>query len=163
MTIGTEGTKTMDFRILHLVGLTHLFEKVLRIWGVTDIRHLGEPKDPPAYLPLERMVTFSGAVKGFLVIRSTREFALWLRSRRENTALGRYPEDEIFEELVSLFCLYLVHAFWKPYLFHLGPIYPFPSIPQDWPEEPPRSSASLKVKDFPLEIRLWVEEGTPGD
>ena|SRR5581483_8779799 len=157
MTIDTIGTRPRVFPPLPLLDLSHLFEKVVRIWGLNTIHHLGKTLDPPAYLPLERMVTLSGAVKGFLVVRSNREFALWLRSRRENTVLGRYPEEEIFDELVSLFCLYLVHSFWKPHLFSLGPVVPFPSIPNDWPNESARFSTALMVEEFPLEIRLWVE------
>ena len=157
MTIVTEGPKAMEFHAAPSLDLHHLFEKVIRIWGVSRVRNLGPASGDPVHLSLERMVTFSGAVRGFLVVRSTREFALWLRSRRENTVLGRYPEEEIFEELVSLFCLYLAHSFWKPNLFNLGPIHPFPSIPQDWPEVPPRDSAKLQVEDFPLEVRFWME------
>ncbi|HVZ79540.1 MAG TPA: hypothetical protein VHE12_01920 [bacterium] len=159
MTIGTEGTRTLDPRAFLFLDLSHLLERVLRIWGVGRILHKGTPAEGPAYLPMERMVTLSGAVKGLLVVRSTREFALWLRSRRENTVLGRYPEEDIFEELVSLFCLYLVHSFWKPHLFFLGPIHPFPSIPADWPEETTRSAATMEIEGFPLEIRLWIDEG----
>lgn len=157
MTIVAEGAKAMEFHLSPSLDLAHLLEKVLRIWGVPRVRDLGPVGDGSAHLPLERMVAFSGAVRGFLVVRSTREFALWLRARRENTVLGRYPEEDIFEELVSLFCLYLAHSFWKPSLFNLGPIHPFPSIPQDWPEVPPRDSAKLQVEDFPLEVRFWME------
>lgn len=158
MTIDTLGPKPRTFPPLPLLDLSHLFEKVVRIWGLSTVHHLGKIQDQQTYLPLERMVTLTGAVKGFLVVRSTREFALWLRSRRENTVLGRYPEEEIFEELVSLFTLYLVHSFWKPHLFSLGPVVPFPSIPSDWPNEPARFSATLMVEEFPLEIRLWLEK-----
>ena len=158
MTIITEGTRTMDIQPLRFLDLSQLFGQVLRIWGVTQVVHSGPLTEPPAYLPMERMVTLSGAMKGFLVVRSTREFALKLREKRENSPLGRYPEEEIFEELVSLFCLYLVHSFWKSHLFRLGPIVPFPSIPEDWPSGPPRSAIALQVEDFPLEVRLWVGE-----
>lgn len=156
MVIGCGDKGTLDPRQFLFLDLSHLFEKVLRVWGPYPVRHSGEPGPDPHYLPMEKMVTLSGALNGFLVVRSTREFALRLRDSRENTPLGRYPEEEVFEELVSLFCLYLFHAFWKPHLFHMGPIHPFPSIPRDWPEGPPTLSCALQADGHPVEIRLWA-------
>ncbi len=142
----------------HFIQLGHLLERILRSWDAGEIRHLAPPDGPVSYLPLERMVTLTGSLNGLLVVRSTREFAVHLRGQRENTPLGRYPEEEVFEELISLFCLYLFHDFWRPHLFKIGPILPFPSIPRDWPAENPDSFCALTVNGFPLEIRLWLNE-----
>jgi hypothetical protein len=109
------------------------------------------------------MVTLTGALNGILVVRSTREFALWLRNQRENTALGRYPEDEVFEELISLFSLYLFHDFWRPHLFQIGPIHPFISLPVDWPAGSPTASSNLLVETHGVELRLWLNPNPIGD
>jgi hypothetical protein len=130
----------------------------LRSWEARQIQHLAPPIGPIINLPLERMITLTGALNGLLVVRSTRDFAVHLRNQRENTPLGRYPEEEVFEELISLFCLYLFHDFWRPHLFKVGPIHPFRSMPRDWPEENPTSTCSLIVDGFSVEIRLWLND-----
>jgi hypothetical protein len=142
----------------HYIHLGHLFERIVRSWDAQEIRHLTPPSGQIADLPLERMITLTGALNGLLVVRTTRDFAVRLRNQREKTPLGRYPEEEVFEELISLFCLYLFHDFWRPHLFQVGPIHPFRSVPRDWPGENPTSSSSLMVDGFPLEIRLWLND-----
>lgn len=147
--------RTNHFRFLNP---GHLLEKILCYWGADSVEHMGPCSAKGAYLPLERMVVLTGTLKGFVVVRSTREFACWLRNLREQTPMGRYREEEIFEELTALFCLYLFHDFWRPQLFEVGPLHPFPSIPQDWPVETPTASCSLKVGEHPLEVRLWLKD-----
>ena len=158
MMVGQQERITMNSSHFHYIHLGHLFERILRSWEAQQIQHLTPPAGPTSGLPLERMVTLSGALNGLLVVRSTRDFAVHLRSQRENTPLGRYPEEEVFEELISLFCLYLFHDFWKPHLFKVGPIHPFRSLPCDWPEADCTSACSLMVDGFPVEIRLWLND-----
>jgi hypothetical protein len=158
MLIGEKEKPRMDNRSFHFIDLGHLFERILRSWEAKEVRHLGAPQGVVTHLALERMVTLTGALNGILVVRSTREFAVWLRSQRENSPLGRYPEDEVYEELISLYCLYLFHDFWRPHLFQIGPINPFVSIPHDWPEEALTSACCLTVEGFPVEIRLWLKD-----
>jgi hypothetical protein len=146
------------FSTFHYLDLGHLFERILRSWEAQKIQHLNPPAGPISDLPLERMVTLTGALNGLLVVRSTRDFAVRLRSQRGNSPLGRYPEEEVFEELISLFCLYLFHDFWRPHLFKVGPIHPFRSLPCDWPKEEPTSSSGLMVDGYPVEIRLWLND-----
>jgi len=92
------------------------------------------------------------------VVRSSLEFAVWLRSLRADTSLGRYNETEVFEELVSLYCLYLFHDFWIPQDFQIGPIHPFRSVPADWPTGEPHAISSYLIDGFPAEIRLWMKD-----
>ncbi len=157
MMVGQRENILMNTSNLHYIQIGHLFERILRSWEVGQIRHLVPSTGPISDLPLERKINLTGTLNGFLVVRSTREFASHLKSQRENTPLGRYPDEEVFEELISLFCLYLFHDFWKPHLFKVGPIHPYPSVPRDWPQENPTASCSLIVGSFPLEIRLWVK------
>jgi len=158
MMLGQREKISMESSHFHYVHLGHLFETILRSWDTQEVRHLAWPSGRVTDLPLERMVTLTGALNGLLVVRSTRDFALRLRSQREKTPLGRYSEEEVFEELISLFCLYLFHDFWRPHLFQVGPIHPFRSVPRDWPGENPTASCSLMVDGFPLEIRLWLND-----
>jgi hypothetical protein len=158
MIVGEKENIRMKFSGSHYIQLGHLFERILRSWEARQIQHLAPPIGPIINLPLERMITLTGALNGLLVVRSTRDFAVHLRNQRENTPLGRYPEEEVFEELISLFCLYLFHDFWRPHLFKVGPIHPFRSMPRDWPEENPTSTCSLIVDGFSVEIRLWLND-----
>jgi hypothetical protein len=158
MMIGLREKTNMHSSGFHYLHLGHLFERILRSWDAREIRHLAPPYGQVQDLPLERMVTLTGALNGLLVVRSTRDLAIHLRNQRGNTPLGRYPEEEVFEELISLFCLYLFHDFWRPHLFQVGPIHPFRSIPRDWPSENPTSASSLLVDGFPVEIRLWLND-----
>ena len=133
------------------------FEKILRSWGAAQInRH--PASTAMNYINVERMALLSGTLNGILVVRSTLEFASWLRNQRADTSLGRYDEIEVFEEMVSLYCLYLFHDFWVPQNFHIGPIHPFRSIPADWPLGEPHAYCNFVVEGFPVEIRLWMKD-----
>lgn len=158
MLIGIKENQNIGIHPFHLINLGPLFEKILRTWNAGPVLSLGPLSETVSPLPLERMVTLTGALNGFLVVRSTREFAVWLRDLKENSPLGRYPEEENFEELISLFCLYLFHDFWRPHLFQIGPIHPFVSIPMDWPPENPTATCALKAGEHLVEIRLWLKD-----
>jgi hypothetical protein len=134
----------------------HLFERIIRSWGAVDVRHLGDILGEPTGLPVERSVALSGTLTGVLNFRTTAEFLEWLRRQRTGTFLGQYPVEDILDELVSLFCLYLFHDYWNPSNFQVGPIHPVPSRPQDWPAGLPQVACTLLVEGQPVEIRLWV-------
>lgn len=138
--------------------LGHLFERIVRSWGAARIQYREDPFPAVAGLSMERRVALSGTLNGTLVLRSSDGFLDWLQAQRGETPLGRYPKEEIFEEMVSLFCLYLFHDFWKPLTFQIGPIRPQPSTPQDWPGWPPHASRALWVEGEPVEIRLWMKD-----
>jgi hypothetical protein len=135
----------------------HLFERIIRSWGANSVLRPEPGPVETTYMPMERMTLLTGTLQGTLVLRSSLEFSAWLRNQRSDTALGRYSEEEIFEEMVSLFCLYLYHDFWNPDSFRIGPIHPFRSVPRDWPKENAQVSCSLSVEGHPVEIRLWLE------
>ena len=138
--------------------LCHLFERILHSWGAAEVRHLGEIQGQPSGLEVERSVVLTGTLNGFLTVRTSSEFLAWLREKRQGTFLGRYPETELLEELISLFSLYLFHDFWNPSTFHIGPIQPFPSTPSDWPVTPPHAACTLLVEGHLVEIRLWMKD-----
>jgi hypothetical protein len=135
-----------------------LFERIIRAWGAESVKSYFLDPAPKADLPAERKVVLTGTLQGVLVLRTSPEFLLWLRDLRQNTAMGRYNSEEIFDEMVSLYCLYLFHDFWNPEFFHIGPIRPCPSNPTDWPPYPPRAAFGLKVDGHSLEVRLWLED-----
>lgn len=138
--------------------LGRLFEKIVRSWGANQVRILGAPswKTPP--LALERSVILSGSLNALLTAQSEPEFAAWLRDQRQGTPLGRYPLEDVFEELISFFCLSLYHRFWRPHSFQIGPVEPFPSQPEFWPLLPPQVVCALEVESYRVELRLWIKD-----
>ena len=137
--------------------LGHPFEKILRSWGSRQIQRMLPPRET-TYAPLERMTILTGTLNGTLVVRSSQEFAAQLRNLRADSSLGRYHETEVFEEMVSLYSLYLFHDFWIPQDFQVGPIHPFRSVPADWPAGEPHAISSYLIDGFPAEIRLWMKD-----
>lgn len=137
--------------------LGHPFEKILRSWGSGQIQRVLSPLET-TYAPLERMTILTGTLSGTLVVRSSLEFAVQLRNLRSDSSLGRYSEAEVFEEMISLYSLYLFHDFWIPQDFQVGPIHPFRSVPADWPLGQPHAVSNYLVDGFPVEIRLWMKD-----
>lgn len=138
------------------VDFYRLIGRILRSWGAEQIRELDFDPQAATELSLERAVKLTGTLEGVLVVRCAPEFAAWLRGLRQSSALGRYPEEEVFEEMISLFCLYLFHDLWNPDSFDIGPIHTIPSSPQTWPEGEPQNSCALDVEGMRLELRLWT-------
>lgn len=138
------------------IDLCRLLGRILRSWGAERIQEQDFDLQVVADLPLERAVTLTGTLQGVLVVRCAPEFATWLRALRQSSALGRYPEEEVFEELVSLFCLYLFHDLWNPDSFEIGPIHPIPSVSTSWPAGSPHHACALEVEGMRLELRLWA-------
>jgi hypothetical protein len=152
--LNTKNLSTVPTRF----SLCHLFERIIRSWGADHIQSLGEMTSGPGELPIERLVRLSGTLNGTLIVRTSPGFLAWLQNQRSGTFLGRYPADEIFEELISLFCLYLFHDFWNPATFHIGPIQPVRPTPPDRPPTRPHAACTLLVEDHPVEIRLWMRD-----
>lgn len=143
---------------LNMFDLGHLFEKIVRSWGADHVRILGAPPAEIPDLSLERSVILSGSLNALLTARSSPEFAAWLRDQRQDTPLGRFPSEGVFEELVSFFSLSLYHRFWKPHSFQIGPIKPYPSQSEFWPFPPPYSACALDVENYRVELRLWIKD-----
>ena len=79
-----------------LFDLGHPLEKILRSWGAAHLHRVPFSTAQIQYAPLERMALLSGTLSGTLVMRSTMEFAVWLRDQRADASLGRYNETEVF-------------------------------------------------------------------
>lgn len=141
---------------LPYIDLYRLLGRILRTWGAEQVQEQDFDPQLVLDLPLERAVTLTGTLQGILVVRCEPEFAAWLRALRQSSALGRYPEEEVFEELVSLFCLYLFHDLWNPDSFEIGPVHPVPSSPESWPMGAPQNACALNVEGRRLELRLWA-------
>ncbi len=156
----TQGTAVMEPPLkpsaFPFLSLGNVFEKVIRSWGADRVR--GLPPSPPQSpgFNLERSVALTGTLTGLLVVRCGEEFAEWLRAQRWKTHLGQCAAEEVFEELVCLFCLYLFHVFWRPDSFQIGPLHPYPSIPPSWPLSPPQAACALEVEGHRVELRLWL-------
>lgn len=148
----------MGSEFLNMSDLGHLFEKVVRSWGANHVQVLGAPPAEITDLSLERSVILSGSLNALLTARSSPEFAVWLRDQRQDTPLGQFPSEGVFEELISFFSLSLYHRFWKPHSFQIGPIDPYPSQPEFWPLLPPHSVCALDVENYRVELRLWVKD-----
>jgi hypothetical protein len=157
LTVLQGGGAVKSARRLALLSLDlgYLFERIIRSWGADRVEHLERPFDTKADLPMERMALLSGTLKGMVVLRSSREFPAWLQRQRVGLIPVGCSGTEAFEELLTLFALYLFHDFWTPDSFTVGPIHPFPSIPLDWPSEAPTAARGLVVEGFKVEIRLW--------
>lgn len=133
-------------------------ERILRTWGMEDIRQESLFPRSVAYASLERMAIVSGTLSGTIVLRSSLEFAHQLRDRQSASALGRYNSEEVFEELAALYGLYLFHDFWNAGPLHIQPVRPFRSVPSDWPFTEPHASCLVRAEGFPVEVRLWMKD-----
>lgn len=153
-----EKTMFLNSSSLNPHDLGRLFEKIVRSWGADDIRILGTPLATAEDLSLERSVILSGSLAGLLTARCSPELPAWLRDHRQETPLGRYPVEEVFEELVSFFCLSLSHRFWTPHSFQIGPIRPYVSQPEFWPLVQPHTACALDVEGHRVELRLWLRD-----
>lgn len=138
--------------------LFRMFRSVARSWGVENFEILNACWLCGADLPMERMVILSGTLRGFAILRADRGFPAFLRERREGRTPMAYGEAETFEELLSLFALFLFHDQWTREDFTIGPLRPFRSIPQDWPTGPPTAVCGMMVEGFPVEVRVWLED-----
>jgi hypothetical protein len=135
--------------------LFSLFETFIHTWGagsVEELDILGKSTD----FSIERMVQLTGTLEGLLVLRASPAFVVWLRNKR-GFLTGDFKGDEIFNEMVSFYCLHLFHDFWKPDNFKIGPIKPRFSTPEDWPSKKFDHACCLLVEGHPVEIRLWLK------
>jgi len=133
----------------------HHFERILKAWGAGSVIRQGRSFTAADDLPMERMALLSGTLKGILVMRSSREFPDWLKGLRAGLVPPGTGGAEAFEELLTLFAIYLYHDFWTPESFTIGPIRPFPSIRMDWPPEDPTALQACVVEGHRVEVRLW--------
>lgn len=138
--------------------LCNLFERIVRSWGAEHVQVTGDTMTLDPDQNIERSIRLTGTLEGYLDIRCGEGFLDWLQAQRSDHFLGQYPAEEILDELIGLFCLYLYHDFWSPENFHIGPLKPAPSDPRNWPSPEPDYACSILVEDHPVDIRLWLDK-----
>jgi hypothetical protein len=141
----------------HSMDLAKHFQKFVEYWAGAGIEYLGMASDEPIDMPVEVSLRWKGSISGTLVIRCYPEFLKWLTESRDYKPLHLCTEKEIFNEMSTLYCVYLIQYFWIAELFELGLILPRPSTSSDWPLREPDSTCSMLVEHNPVEIRLWVD------
>lgn len=133
------------------------FHHFVKYWAGKDVDYLGEAAEGPVEMPVELAVRWNGSVKGHLVVRCFPEFMKWLSESRDYKPLHLCTGNEIFSEMATLYCIYLIQQFWLSEDFQMGPILPRPSTPAHWPAREPHATCSLLVENNPVEIRLWMD------
>ncbi len=101
--------------------LGHPFEKILHSWGSSRIQRMLTPRET-TYAPLERMTPLDRDLErnpGGAELAGIR--GPQLRNLRADSSLGRYNETEVFEEMISLYSLYLFMIFGFPHDFQVVP------------------------------------------
>ena len=111
-----------------------------------------------AHLPLEQGIFFFEPVDGIFVIRSTTELEKYLVKLATGKKPGRdFQKQGIFLEMAVLFWHLLVSQVWQLDTRTLKPAMLRVSLPLNWPDRKPDSACTVFIRDFPLEIRLWVK------
>jgi chemotaxis protein CheY-P-specific phosphatase CheC len=149
--------------------LFEVFQSVLEKWAFLSCDSMGATVEGPAYLPLERMVGFSGPVEGFLVVRAPERFGqyLWENVAGEDKAPNTISHGDAFSEFVNLYFGHLLTNLREFVQGTFDPYLPQPSHPALWPKYQPEAALALLVEDMPVEVRLWFgktshNESTPG-
>jgi hypothetical protein len=144
--------------IPHSRDLAVHFEKFVKYWaGRAAVEYLGPTSGDTVDMPVEVSVRWKGSVGGTLVIRCYRDFLKWLMESRDYKPLNLFTEKEIFHEMSTLYCVYLIQYFWLSEIFEMGLVLPRFSTPQDWPLREPDATCGLLVEQNPVEIRLWMD------
>jgi hypothetical protein len=138
---------------------TH-FQKFVEYWAGVGVDYLGMAPDDPLEMPVEVSLKWKGPITGTLIIRCFPEFLHWLKESRDYKPLHLCTQKEIFHEMSTLYCIYLIQSFWIKEASELGLILPRASRPSDWPRREPDATCSLLAGHNPVEIRLWMD-GAP--
>jgi hypothetical protein len=134
---------------------TH-FQKFVKYWADADLQYLGPIREDVSNMPVEVSVKWKGTIGGRIVIRCRPEILKWLRESRDYKPLNLCTENEIFNEMSSLYAVYLIYSFWMSDFSEMGLILPRPSTAADWPHKEPDATCALSVQNNLVEIRLWV-------
>jgi len=137
--------------------LARHFHRFVKYWAGTDVDYLGQASDNPMEMPVELVVRWKGSVGGTLVLRCFPDFLTWLPESRAYKPLNLCTGMEIFTEMTTLYCIYLIQQFWLTENFELGPILLRPSTPAQWPAREPHATCGILVDHHPVEIRLWMD------
>ncbi len=137
--------------------LSTLFRGFVQYWAGGDAEYNGQALEDREDMPEEIKIRWKGSLSGILVIRCQRSFLKWLEEKRNSKLPRSGSGRELFNEMATLYCIYLVQNFWVSELFELGLILPRPSAPRDWPPRDPNATCQLLVDTHPLEIRFWAD------
>ncbi len=107
----------------------YIYNRFVNYWAGADVEYLGQVSDETMDMPVEMMVRWKGSVGGTLVIRCFSDFLKWLPESRTYKTLNLCTGKEIFSEMTTLYCIYLIQQFWLSDNFELGPILPRPQHP----------------------------------
>ena len=137
--------------------LAQYFQKFIKHWAGMEVEYLGQAPDGPVEMPVEMTIRWKGAVAGTLVIRAYGDFLKWLMESRDYKPLNLCTGKEIFHEMGSLYCVFLIQHFWISEASELGLLFPRASSTGDWPRREPDSTCGILVANNPVEIRLWLD------
>jgi hypothetical protein len=106
---------------------------------------------------LEEGILFSEPTSGLLIIRATENFRRYLLNEFERKQKEDHPsKGEIFMEMTVLFWHLFARKYFQLDSRKMAPAVLRSSIPIDWPDRNPQSSAMIMVKGNPMELRLWT-------
>lgn len=143
----------------HSLELTVLFREFIHYW--TGLKTTIPEMNPSTSLadPIEFATRWNGSVQGTLVLRASGTFLEKLvrifAEKGGPTANGK----SLFQEMVTLYSIFLVHYVCLDELFELGPILARASRPSQWPSVEPHVLCAVEVGGEPVEIRLWIGSG----
>jgi hypothetical protein len=146
-----------EFPKSELNGILQGVAVVLESWAHLSSRYIGLPVEGPAPLSLEFSVKFSGQASGFLNVRTTKEMAQILLKSFKVKSSHSLPEEEIVKEFVAIFSGRLMAYLWGNDWGLFKSDAPIFSTPQDWPQYQPTASCAFLVENWPVEVRLWIE------
>jgi len=137
--------------------LYRLFSQFLKRWADLSARHVGGSGQDIAHLPLEQGILFHEPLKGLLVVRSTADYEKHIVELATGQKPdGNFHEQGLFLEMTVLFWHHLVDQLWHQDTRKLLPAILRASVPAEWPDRKPDSDCMALVREFPLEVRLWV-------
>jgi len=138
--------------------MANFFQKFIKYWmSKSEVKYLGELQEWPVDMPVERCVRWNGNARGMVVFRCYEGFVKWLKENKGYKPLNFGSENEMLNEMVGLYCTYVINNFWRPELLKIGPILTKPCTLEEWPTLSPDAAFSLLVEGNPVEIRLWMD------
>lgn len=145
-------------RLPHPLELTVLFREFIQYWTGFHTRIFEPNSLPNPAEPIEYTTGWNGSVKGTLVLRSSHRFLEKLINFFQENGMNFPMETGLFQEMITLYCIFLLHYAWMDELFELGPILARPSRPTLWPSVKPRVYCTVEVEGEPVEVRLWLDD-----
>ncbi len=137
--------------------LYQFFDQFLVRWANVTGEYIPWAQETLLPMGLEEGILFSEPTSGLLVLRATENFRRYLLNEFERTQKEGHPaKGEIFMEMTVLFW----HLFAKKYFQldsrKMAPAVLRSSVPAQWPDRDPQSSAMIMVKGNPMELKLWI-------